>query len=99
MIAAPGQRPCNALGVGGNTVNTYDIQIGGMTCDHCTQTVSAALGGIAGVRSVTVDLPAGRAVVQIGNDASGISPLLAAVRDAGFQVSGFRQVPDDAVGS
>lgn len=80
-------------------MTTYRIQIDGMTCDHCVQTVSSALRALDGVGDVSVDLPAGRAVVQVGNDAGGVSGLLAVVREAGFQVSGFQQVPNDSAGS
>lgn len=61
-----------------------ELQITGMTCDHCTAAVKKALENVSGVVSAEVDLAAGRAEV------SGTAPLaalVAAVQDEGYQAA------------
>ncbi|MFN2322873.1 MAG: heavy-metal-associated domain-containing protein [Trueperaceae bacterium] len=61
-----------------------ELQITGMTCDHCTAAVKKALENVSGVVSAEVDLAAGRAAV------SGTAPLadlVAAVQDEGYQAA------------
>jgi len=45
-------------------VQTAILQIGGMTCTHCVQTVQRALSECAGIISAQVDLKSGIAVVK-----------------------------------
>jgi uncharacterized protein len=61
---------------------TVALQVEGMNCGHCRQTVTAALGAQPGVQRVTVDLSRGRAVIH----GHGLDPaaLAAAVGAAGF---------------
>ena len=40
------------------------LQIEGMSCQHCVQTVTEALKSLAGVKSVKVDLSQDQAVVK-----------------------------------
>jgi copper ion binding protein len=67
------------------TESTYSVT--GMTCDHCVRAVQAAVTGIAGVVSVTVDLGAGR--VTLTSDGP-VDPdrVKAAVEEAGYEVTG-----------
>jgi Au+-exporting ATPase len=44
--------------------DTTDLTITGMTCEGCTAAVSRALGKVAGVTAVTVDLATGRARIE-----------------------------------
>lgn len=69
----------------------YTIDVAGMTCDHCTVAVAAALRQVPGVMDVGVDLSCGRATVECGESTRGVGGLLAAVRDAGYSVLGFRE--------
>lgn len=57
------------------------LRITGMTCGHCRAHVQKALGDVAGVHTVTVDLPAGRAEVE--GDAP-VAQLIAAVEAEGY---------------
>lgn len=61
---------------------TVALQVQGMSCGHCRQTVEQALGRQPGVERVTVDLPRGKAVIQ-GHDLDPAA-LSAAVEAAGF---------------
>ncbi|MFC8850088.1 MULTISPECIES: heavy-metal-associated domain-containing protein [unclassified Micromonospora] len=67
--------------------STYHVL--GMSCDHCVQSVTAALSALPGVRGVTVDLAA--ALVTVRSDTP---PLPDAVRhavdEAGFELTGGR---------
>jgi len=69
-----------------------EIYITGMRCSSCTSTVTAALKNVAGVDTVTVDLEAGRAVINtiadgVAADVEQLRPKLEqAVLDAGFHV-------------
>jgi copper ion binding protein len=63
--------------------STYTVT--GMTCGHCVQAVSTEIGKLAGVESVTVDLPAGRVTVvsaaPLPRDA-----VAGAVDEAGYEL-------------
>jgi len=63
---------------------TTTLQVTGMTCGHCVRSVSAALGGLEGVRSADVQLDRGRATVVY--DESRVTPrdLVGAVMEEGY---------------
>eukprot|EP00962_Isochrysis_galbana_P030430 scaffold9864_cov124-Isochrysis_galbana.AAC.9 len=65
-------------------VRTTSLAVQGMMCGHCTGKVEAALSAVPGVRTVAVDLGAGRATVT-GDAAS--AALVAAVEAVGFSAS------------
>ena len=59
------------------------LQITGMSCQHCVKAVGDALAAVAGVTAVeSVDLESGVALVQ--GDAA-IDDLIAAVKQAGYE--------------
>ncbi len=60
---------------------TYKIK--GMNCSHCQATVAKAIGSVAGVEEVDVDLKSGIATVGGEHNAD---ELKSAVRGAGFDV-------------
>lgn len=65
------------------TVATYTVN--GMTCDHCVRSVSAEIGGIAGVTEVAVDLASG--AVTVTSDAPlDAAAVAAAVTEAGYEL-------------
>jgi copper chaperone CopZ len=57
------------------------IAVSGMTCQGCVNAVTRVLSRVPGAKGVSVELEAGRAVVQ--GEASP-DALLAAVRKAGY---------------
>ncbi len=59
-----------------------DLEVGGMTCQHCVKTVTKALQGIQGVDKVAVDLAAGRACVEGKPDAQA---LVRALTEQGYE--------------
>jgi P-type Cu+ transporter len=70
------------------------LLVSGMNCSNCARHVTEAIQGVAGVRSATVALEAGRATVHWQNPAAqNIPAVLAAVQKAGY---GAKAVPADA---
>ncbi len=64
------------------------LQIEGMSCQHCVQTVTEALKSLAGVRSVKVDLSQDQAVVKFAAKQVEVSQMKDTVNQAGFQFVG-----------
>src|SRR5712671_3674146 len=62
------------------------LEITGMTCASCVRRVERALAGVPGVTAATVNLAAGSADITLGRPADA-GPLIAAVRDAGYQAA------------
>ncbi|MFB6166144.1 MAG: heavy-metal-associated domain-containing protein [Haloarculaceae archaeon] len=60
---------------------TIELQVSGMSCEHCEQSVAEALEGVDGVESATADEAAGTATVEGDAD---VDALVAAVEDAGY---------------
>ena len=60
-----------------------EYTVAGMTCQRCALSVTEEVSDVAGVRSVDVDLPAGRLVVDGDADDAAIR---AAVVEAGYEV-------------
>jgi copper chaperone CopZ len=63
------------------TVSEYRVD--GMTCEHCTLSVTEEVSEVAGVQHVDVDLPSGR--LRVLGDVDDAS-IAAAVSDAGYKV-------------
>jgi copper chaperone CopZ len=64
-----------------SVVATYRVD--GMTCDHCVRAVTQEIGGLPGVRSVSVDL-AGGAVTVTSDIPLAFATVAAAVDEAGY---------------
>jgi heavy metal translocating P-type ATPase len=64
-----------------------DLEIRGMTCNHCVRHVTDALRGLTGVDEVQVDLTKGSAHVQHDPGAVSVAQLIAAVEGAGYEAS------------
>jgi copper chaperone CopZ len=69
------------------SITTTTIQVQGMRCDGCAQSVKQGLLGVAGVRTATVDRPGGRAVVEHDAAQADAGTLVRAVRAAGYEAS------------
>ncbi|MGH7556223.1 MAG: heavy-metal-associated domain-containing protein [Gemmatimonadota bacterium] len=61
----------------------YDLEVEGMTCEHCAEKVRRALVGVEGVREAKVSLDEGRAQVRTSGPTT-IDALAEAVREAGY---------------
>ncbi|MDX6744745.1 heavy-metal-associated domain-containing protein [Actinocorallia sp. A-T 12471] len=64
------------------TQRTYTVK--GMTCGHCTASVTEELGEVAGVAAVSVDLAGG--LVTVSGDGFTDDAVRAAVEEAGYAV-------------
>ncbi len=59
------------------------LEVKGMSCQHCIKAVTDALAAVAGVSTVhSVDLDTGRAVIQ---GSASVDSLIAAVKQAGYE--------------
>jgi copper ion binding protein len=63
------------------------IKVGGMSCKHCSQAVTDALTRVDGVHSVTVDLKAERAEVEV-DEQFDIKNAEKAIVDQGYDFEG-----------
>ncbi|MDO5059318.1 MAG: heavy metal-associated domain-containing protein [Neisseria sp.] len=64
-------------------MNTVTLNISGMTCGGCANSVKRVLSEIPGVQNVEVEWQAGRARVE-ADDTVAAAVLVDAVEDAGF---------------
>lgn len=64
------------------------INISGMTCEHCVETVTKALEGLSGVNEASVSLAEKSARVSYDEEKIGIPEITKAVTDAGFEIRG-----------
>lgn len=72
----------------------FAIDIGGMSCDHCVQSVRRALSEVPGVSSADVSLSPGRAVVEFEGEMPGVASAVQAVAKSGYTVTGFRELTE-----
>jgi copper ion binding protein len=64
------------------------INVGGMSCQHCTKAVEQALKGVKGVRSVSVDLAHARAVVEYDESIFQLKDAELAISEQGYDFLG-----------
>ena len=65
------------------SIETYTVT--GMTCDHCSRSVSAEVSAVAGVTAVDVDLATGKVTVSSEQPVS-TDKIREAVEEAGYTV-------------
>ena len=66
--------------------NLIELEVAGMTCDHCARAVSAEVGALDGIREVRVDLPTGKVRITTDRPLS-TAQLREAVEEAGYQLA------------
>ena len=64
---------------------TIELDITGMTCDHCVRSVTNALKDVAGVTNAIVSLDEKRATVTA--DEVDLPALIAAVEEEGYEAA------------
>ncbi len=64
------------------------IEVMGMSCDHCVQTIQKAVGAIAGVQQVNVDLDKKEVSVVIDESQTEREVITAKIVEVGFEVVG-----------
>ena len=75
-------------------MQTTILNVMGMTCGGCTNTVAHALKAIPGVRDVELSLSAGSATVQYDERLTSPDQLKLAVKGAGYDVDEIKS-PDN----
>ena len=67
-------------------MTTTSYRISGMTCGHCVNAVTEAIGGVDRVTTVEVDLARGEARVTSEGDVDS-DAVRAAVEEAGYELA------------
>lgn len=65
------------------------IQIEGMHCHRCEQSIQRTLGAFPGVREVEVDFPSGQASVLHERGSVSAQQLMSAINEAGYRARSF----------
>jgi copper chaperone len=68
-----------------NVATTIELNITGMTCDHCVNAVTGALKDVDGVTDAVVSLDEKRATVTA--ESVDIAKLIAAVEEEGYEAA------------
>ena len=68
------------------TAQEVELPISGMTCTACARTIEKQLGAAVGVQRASVNFATRTATIQYDPARAGIESLVAAVREAGFEV-------------
>ena len=63
-----------------------DIQVEGMTCDHCVETVTKAVHSLDGIRQVSVDLGKKQVSVDFDESRSNLDVIASKIIEVGFEV-------------
>lgn len=63
-----------------------EIQVSGMTCNHCKAAVEKALKTLDGVNEVDVQIETGKVTVDYDEGAAAEKELLEAIKNAGYEV-------------
>ena len=64
---------------------TINLNVTGMTCDHCVRSVTNAVNELPGVVRTTVDLDAGTATVE--GDELDAARIIAAIEEEGYEAA------------
>lgn len=67
-------------------MSTITLDVKGMSCNHCVNSVEGALGKLAGVSSAKVDLAANQVTVSYDEGTVSVDQLKEAIEDQGYDV-------------
>ncbi|WP_018131872.1 copper chaperone CopZ [Effusibacillus pohliae] len=67
------------------TTTTLDVK--GMSCSHCVQTIEKALGELQGVSAVYVDLNGNKVTVSFDDATVGLDKIKETIEDVGYEVA------------
>jgi len=62
------------------------IQVDGMTCGHCVETVTQAVQSLQGIQKVTVDLDKNQVTLDYDEQKIGLAGISAKITEVGFEV-------------
>lgn len=64
-------------------MTTEEIEIQGMSCDHCVSSIREALAGVKGVE--VEDVRIGKVRIRLDRDAASTAAVNDAIREAGYE--------------
>ncbi len=65
---------------------TIDINVHGMTCDHCRKAVEKAVSSLDGVENTQVNLESGKVHITFNETQSTLNDIKRAIEEEGYQV-------------
>ena len=68
------------------------LDVPAISCSHCKAAIEGAVGAVAGVQLIVVDVSEKSVTIDFDADQVGIEALEAVVRDEGYEVAGRRVV-------
>jgi len=63
------------------------IDVSGMSCSHCENTVKTSLGALSGVSDVKVELKTGKVTVDFDPEKVDIKTIENVIEDKGYEVN------------
>jgi len=67
-------------------MTVHTLLVDGMTCGHCVETVSKAVGELTGVQSVSVNLDTKEVSVDLKEGEISLETISAKISEVGFEV-------------
>lgn len=67
-------------------MNTITLNVSGMSCMGCVNSVKNLLGAVDGVQNVKIDLASGRVVIEYDATRGNIDAMRQAIEDGGYKV-------------
>lgn len=68
------------------TMTKTVLRVNGMSCEHCVKAVTKAVGALAGVEAVAVDLAKKTVTVDYDPDKSSLDKIKVEIEDQGYEV-------------
>jgi copper chaperone len=62
------------------------LNVKGMSCQHCVNSIKKAVGGIKGIEDVEVDLEKNTVTISYDPDTVNIKDVTEAIEDEGYEV-------------
>ncbi len=66
-------------------MSSQTIQVRGMSCDHCSQTIHRALKAMPGISKVSVSLEKGEVVIDFDDTQTNTQTISAKIVKVGFE--------------
>ena len=63
-----------------------EIQVEGMTCGHCVETVTQAVNSVQGISQVSVNLETKQVTVDFDESLTNVDTISSKITEAGFEV-------------
>ena len=63
-----------------------ELQVEGMSCDHCVKAITKAVGALPGTANVVVDLKKGTVTVEYDSVQSSLDKIKLEIEDQGYEL-------------